>query len=105
MKRTNKVIQQTIFLVIICIWTMSCYAQSKNIQQTKSVVLIYVDSFPTFKEGGNGIQNFLKKHLKWPETELDVHGTVLTSFTVLINPLFKLKNAFLRSLTMKPLEL
>lgn len=50
--------------------------------QVNCCLFIYVNKLPSFPSGKEGLMKYMNKHLKWPQVDGDVQGTVLLSFVV-----------------------
>lgn len=81
MKKDLKCISGLVFLSIL-LSNFFCYSQNKLERQSSSIVYLYVDKLPLFSGGNGELKRFINTNLRWPQTELDVQGSVLISFIV-----------------------
>jgi len=56
-------------------------AQTRN-QVDQTYLYLYTSKIPEFKGGELGLVRYLKKNLKWPNTDIDTRGTVILSFVI-----------------------
>ncbi|MCX6231044.1 MAG: energy transducer TonB [Bacteroidetes bacterium] len=82
MKRYKEIILITI-LSFIYIFNNQAFSQNiENFSDTDTIVFYTVQNPPTFINGDTALLNFLTRNLKWPNSEIDVEGTVYISFIV-----------------------
>jgi protein TonB len=67
---------------LLTLFSTMGFSQSMLYNQKSYTVYLYVDKLPSFPTGNEGLIRYMNKHLKWPQIDSDVQGTVLLSFVV-----------------------
>lgn len=75
-------LKKALITTLFVLFSTSCFSQSMLYNHKSTVVYLYVDKLPSFPSGKEGLIKYMNKHLKWPQVDGDVQGTVLLSFVV-----------------------
>lgn len=70
-----------VFLTLVVFGILPKLATAQHLSG-KTYLYLYTTKMPEFKEGPNGLNSFVKSHLKWPKEGHDFQGTVILSFVI-----------------------
>lgn len=81
-KGKNSKNRKLLLLLLLTACNLACYSQSNEVKKDITILYLYADKLPTFPTGKKGLKSFIKNNIKWPNSDIDAHGSVLVSFIV-----------------------